>query len=99
MQWNGVSSKQFPIKIGVKQGGILSPVLFAVYVDGLLNRRSNAEVGRYAGSKCLSALAYADDFVISNIVCYEAILCHWRYCARFFPRRESQTKEKQLNNK
>jgi len=36
--WNGVYSGQFPVKNGVKQGGILSPVLLCVYTDGLLNR-------------------------------------------------------------
>ena len=36
--WNGVLSEFFYTQNGVKQGGILSPILFCVYVDELLNR-------------------------------------------------------------
>ncbi len=31
-------SQQFTVGNGVKQGGVLSPMLFAVYIDGLLGR-------------------------------------------------------------
>ena len=34
--WYGVYSQNFPVVNGVKQGGILSPVLFCVYIDELL---------------------------------------------------------------
>jgi len=34
--WNGHFSEWFDIKNGVKQGGVISPVLFCVYLDGLL---------------------------------------------------------------
>ena len=36
--WNGVKSEFFSTENGVKQGGILSPILFCVYIDELLNR-------------------------------------------------------------
>lgn len=62
--WNGSYSEKFPISNGVKQGGILSPILFCVYVDGLLNRLAETGVGCYVGSNFLGALAYADDFVL-----------------------------------
>ena len=29
-------SESFTVTNGVKQGGVLSPVIFAVYIDGLL---------------------------------------------------------------
>jgi len=53
--WNGVYSGQFPVRNGVKQGGILIPVLFCVYTDRLLNRSAKCHVG---------ALGYADDIVL-----------------------------------
>lgn len=62
--WNGSYSEKFPISNGVKQGGILSPILFCVYVDGLLNRLAETGVGCYIGFNFLGALAYADDFVL-----------------------------------
>ena len=44
--WNGIFSDRFSIKNGVKQGGILSPVLFCIYFDGLLCKLSKAGIGR-----------------------------------------------------
>jgi len=49
---------------GVKQGGVLSPVLFCVNIDDLLVRLSNANVSCFIGSNYVGALAYADDLVL-----------------------------------
>ena len=49
---------------GVKQGAVLSPVLFCVYLDNLLIALSKAGVGCFIGTTFVGALAYADDIVI-----------------------------------
>ena len=36
VKWGSVMSESFTVMNGVKQGDALSPVLFAVYTDGLL---------------------------------------------------------------
>lgn len=48
----------------MKQGGVLSPVLFCLYIDGLLVTLSRAGVGCFVGSNFVGALAYADDIVL-----------------------------------
>ena len=42
---------------GVKQGGVPSPILFAVYTDGLLERLKNTGVGCHISSRFVGALA------------------------------------------
>ena len=46
---------------GVKQGGVLSPILFSVYTDGLLERLQQTGVGCHMGCRFTGAPAYADD--------------------------------------
>ena len=38
VNWNGECSSTFSVGNGVKQGGVLSPVLFTVYLDGLTDQ-------------------------------------------------------------
>ena len=47
--WNGIFSRNFCVTNGVKQGGIISPILFCVYIDVILSRLHDAGVGCYLG--------------------------------------------------
>jgi hypothetical protein len=62
--WCGVMSDYFLAVNGVKQGGVLSPVLFCLYIDDLLLALSSSGVGCYIGINFVGALAYADDLVL-----------------------------------
>ena len=62
--WGGVLSDYFSAVNGVKQGGVLSPILYCVYIDDLLLALSKSGVGCYIGSNFVGALAYADDIVL-----------------------------------
>jgi hypothetical protein len=64
VMWNGICSSPFLVKNGVKQGGIVSPLLFCVYLDGLLKMLKDSKVGCYVGRLCVAAVAYADDIVL-----------------------------------
>ena len=58
-------SKVFTIENGVKQGGIVSPVIFCIYIDGLLRLLRESNVGCFIGNIFVGALAYnADDIAL-----------------------------------
>jgi hypothetical protein len=60
--WNDVDSKTFTVLNGVKQGAILSPTLFCIYIDDYYVICVIAvHVGCYIGDNFIGALAYADD--------------------------------------
>ena len=45
VQWGEQISEEFNVGNGVKQGGVLSPVLFSLYIDGLFDRLANSQWG------------------------------------------------------
>ena len=51
------------ISNGVKQGAVISPILFTNYIDKLLTRLRESEVGCHIDSVFAGAFGYADDIV------------------------------------
>ena len=66
VKWGGHDAPSFNVINGTKQGGILSPTLFAVYMDGLFDRLNSLNVGCRVGTHFAGALGYADDL---NLLC------------------------------
>ena len=64
MLWNDIYSDCFAVLNGVKQGGIISPILFSIYFDDVLCKLQNAGVGCHIGQFFTGALVYADDLVL-----------------------------------
>jgi len=64
VQWCGIVSYYFLACNGVKQSGVLSPILFCLYIDGLLVALSRAGVGCFMSSNFVGALDYAEDIVL-----------------------------------
>ena len=61
VKWGYAVSNCFTVRNGVKQGGVLSPFLFAIYTDSLLKRLEESGLGCHMGGHFTGALAYADD--------------------------------------
>ena len=57
-------SESFNIKNGTRQGSVLSPTLFAVYLDGLLLQLRQLGVGCHVGGWWYGAACFADDLFL-----------------------------------
>ena len=64
VRWLGALSGVFAVKSGVRQGGILSPWLFNVYVNGLISRLRNSGVGCYIFYAFIGCIFFADDMLL-----------------------------------
>ena len=49
VRWGATTSTQFTVANGVKQGGIISPILFNVYIDDLSIALNSSGIGRGGG--------------------------------------------------
>jgi len=54
----------FQLTQGIRQGGVLSPYLFAVYVDDAITTVEHKRIGCYYKSVSVSIIMYADDIVL-----------------------------------
>ena len=62
--WDQVRSEQFPIEQGVRQGGVLSPFLYCVFVNELLNLLTESGFGVHIDGIFTGAPMYADDLAL-----------------------------------
>ena len=65
----------FRISNGVRQGGILSPKLFALYMNKLSRLLVLSNVGCYIDGQCMNHLMYADD-IGTYCYSYATIICN-----------------------
>ena len=57
-------SESFTVSRGLRQGCILSPLLFSLYINSLVEKLRGAGVGVECGGQKVAALLYADDAVL-----------------------------------
>ena len=60
VKWNGTISNTFSTNNGVKQGGVLSSILFNVYLDELI-MLSEQGLGCHLHGQFVGVFIYADD--------------------------------------
>ena len=61
VKWFNVWSSWFSLSCGIRQGGVLSPHLFAVYIVGKVQ---SCGLGCYVRHICFNILLYADDILL-----------------------------------
>ena len=64
IKWGNSYSHYFTICNGVRQGGILSPRLFALYVNQLTDKLLSCNAGCYINDMCINHVMHADDICL-----------------------------------
>ena len=64
VKWGNSLSSPFGVSNGVRQGGLLSPALFNLYMDDLSNQLRECRTGCMIGSTLINHIMYADDLAI-----------------------------------
>ncbi len=64
--WDNEYGDFFKCINGVRQGGVVSPLMFTVYVDELIKELQSAGIGCYVGHEYVGCVSYADDM---NLLC------------------------------
>ena len=64
VKWGDSFSEWFSVTAGVRQGGVLSPDFYSIYVDELLTKLKSLNKGCYFLHRFAAAYFYADDMCI-----------------------------------
>ena len=67
VKWNNVTSTRVPLLSGVKQGGVLSPILFTLFVDNVLELLEESKLGFFINYTCYNSFMYADDIMLMSL--------------------------------
>ena len=84
VRWGACISDSFNVTNGVRQGGILLPQLFNIYIDGLSDIFNKSSIGGSIGGKRINHMLYADDLCIvslSSAGLQQLLSICDRYCA------------------
>jgi len=65
VRWGQSLSKLVRLTTGVRQGGVLPLVLYAVYVNDIITRVESCEIA----GKCVGMLMYADELLLISATC------------------------------
>ena len=67
VKWGSTLSSKFQVTNGVRQGGVLSPLLFNVYVNELSKLLNKSGIGGNMGGTIINYMLYADDICIVSL--------------------------------
>ena len=63
-KWGAAYSDWFKVLCGTKQGGILSPDFFAIYIDDLIKELRKSKVGCHVLGVFIACILFADDMTL-----------------------------------
>jgi len=67
VRWGNVLSRYVQLSAGIRQGGIMSLILFAVYINDVLVKLQKSGLGCVIKNVAFNAFMYADDLLLLSI--------------------------------
>jgi hypothetical protein len=64
VRWGETRSERFPITNGTRQGSMVSPALWSVYLDMLIKELREMGIGCHVGGLFMGVVVYADDVLL-----------------------------------
>ena len=86
VKWNTKHGNSFDVPTGTKQGGILSPDFFSLYVDDLIHLLVDSGFGSHIIDLVIACIFFADDLVLLSPSRYglqKLIDIAFSYCSKF----------------
>ena len=68
-------SRLFSLSCGIRQGGVLSPYFFAIYIDGVIRKVCDSIFSSFLKGICISILLYADDILLVTSLQQLLLVC------------------------
>ena len=82
VRWEGDESNPFKIKNGVKQGAVLSAILFCIYINDLIKEMRKNMDGCWINNEYVGIIVYADDIVLLS-PCIDGLQRMIETCSRY----------------
>ena len=67
VRWGNAISSYFEISNGIRQGGILSPILYNLYTDSLSTQLLSSRIGFHFAGECVNHIVYAEIWFYSHL--------------------------------
>lgn len=64
VRWKNSLSRIVQVRSGIRQGGILSPFLFNIYINSIITALKSADLGCHIDNMFVGCIAYADDIML-----------------------------------
>jgi len=76
VKWKDKLSESFQVSAGVRQGGVLSPFLFAIYIEDIVSELKREKKGCIVNGVYLGCFLYADDILLlsQSVSCMQIML-------------------------
>ena len=82
VHWNQLLSDSFHVSNGVRQGGVLSPALFSMHLDGLLEKLAASGVGCHWSCLFAGAVCYFV-YIVLLAPCASALRTLLKICSSY----------------